>query len=203
MPTEDDFNFRCPGKYFDSETWLHYNYFRDYDPAIGRYVQSDPLGIDAELNTYSYVRGGPLSLQDDFGLAPCCDFSIPSGPIGDLALTCFAESTPRCKDGWYEKILIVDTIINRSRANKSYWGGSGIGGVIRQPGMYDGYDSKKWRRGQHPSGLDPAECTELRDCISAAQSGFADTFSDFNGFNQTPKRGRLKVCKHYFRKDKP
>jgi RHS repeat-associated protein len=29
---------------FDAETGLHYNYFRDYDPAIGRYVEPDPIG---------------------------------------------------------------------------------------------------------------------------------------------------------------
>ena len=38
-------NLRLPGQYFDSETNLHYNYFRDFDPAIGRYVQSDPIGL--------------------------------------------------------------------------------------------------------------------------------------------------------------
>ena len=38
-------NLRLPGQYFDKETNTHYNYFRDYDPAIGRYVQSDPIGL--------------------------------------------------------------------------------------------------------------------------------------------------------------
>ena len=36
-------NLRFPGQYFDVETGKHYNYFRDYEPAIGRYIQSDPL----------------------------------------------------------------------------------------------------------------------------------------------------------------
>ncbi|GAB0154362.1 hypothetical protein MnBA_37620 [Marinobacterium sp. BA1] len=39
------FNLRFPGQYFDSETGLHYNYYRDYDPSTGRYIQSDPRGI--------------------------------------------------------------------------------------------------------------------------------------------------------------
>ncbi|MFY0104376.1 RHS repeat-associated core domain-containing protein, partial [Acinetobacter baumannii] len=38
------FNLRFPGQYYDQETGLHYNYFRDYDPSTGRYVESDPIG---------------------------------------------------------------------------------------------------------------------------------------------------------------
>jgi len=39
------FNLRFPGQYFDRETFTHYNVFRDYDPGIGRYVESDPIGV--------------------------------------------------------------------------------------------------------------------------------------------------------------
>jgi uncharacterized protein RhaS with RHS repeats len=47
----------------------HYNYFRDYDPAIGRYIQSDPIGLAAGLNTYGYVDATPLNAYDPQGLA--------------------------------------------------------------------------------------------------------------------------------------
>ncbi|WP_198683851.1 RHS repeat-associated core domain-containing protein [Peristeroidobacter agariperforans] len=62
------FNLRFPGQYFDHETGLHYNYYRDYDPATGRYVQSDPLGIEDDLNTYAYVHSNPLKDVDPLGL---------------------------------------------------------------------------------------------------------------------------------------
>jgi len=59
---------RLPGQYFDKETNLHYNYFRDYDPAIERYIQSDPIGLRGGVNTYAYVGGNPVGQSDRLGL---------------------------------------------------------------------------------------------------------------------------------------
>ncbi|MFO2207069.1 RHS repeat-associated core domain-containing protein, partial [Pseudomonas aeruginosa] len=42
-------NLRFPGQYYDAESGLHYNYFRDYDPETGRYVESDPIGLTGGL----------------------------------------------------------------------------------------------------------------------------------------------------------
>ena len=66
-----EFPLRFAGQYFDRETNLHYNYFRDYDPLIGRYVESDPIGLVGGPNTYLYVRGKPLSSIDPTGLLEC------------------------------------------------------------------------------------------------------------------------------------
>jgi RHS repeat-associated protein len=61
------YNLRFPGQYADAETGLYYNYFRDYAPESGRYVQSDPIGIDGGLNTYAYAFGAPVGLSDPTG----------------------------------------------------------------------------------------------------------------------------------------
>jgi RHS repeat-associated protein len=69
------YNLRYPGQYYDSETGLFYNYFRDYDPQTGRYVESDPIGLrGGSYSTYAYASGNPVSDIDPFGL---CDNCVP------------------------------------------------------------------------------------------------------------------------------
>lgn len=62
------FNLRLPGQEYDAESSLHHNGYRDFDPWTGRYLQSDPKGLRAGINTYTYVRSGPLTRVDPTGL---------------------------------------------------------------------------------------------------------------------------------------
>ena len=64
------FNHRFPGQHRDSETGLHQNWNREYDPKLGRYITSDPIGLQAGTNTFLYVNASPISLVDRTGLNP-------------------------------------------------------------------------------------------------------------------------------------
>lgn len=65
-------NIRFPGQYYDSETGLHYNWHRDYQPRTGRYLEADPIGIDQGRNhLYVYVQNDPVNLIDPLGLISC------------------------------------------------------------------------------------------------------------------------------------
>jgi len=61
---------RFPGQYYDTQTQLSYNYFRDYDANLGRYTENDPIGLRGGINSHIYVNANPVSLTDPLGLAP-------------------------------------------------------------------------------------------------------------------------------------
>ncbi len=76
-------NVRFPGQYYDQESGTHYNYFRDYDSKLGRYIQSDPIGLLGGKNLYSYTHENPLYYGDPDGLLA---FVIPAIPPSIAAL---------------------------------------------------------------------------------------------------------------------
>lgn len=63
-------NLGFPGQYYDAETSAWNNGYRDYKSVLGRYVESDPIGLSAGVNTYAYVGNDPTSNTDPLGL---CD----------------------------------------------------------------------------------------------------------------------------------
>ena len=75
-----DYNLRESWQYHDQETGTQFNWNRDYVPEIGRYIQSDPIGLAGGFATYSYVDADPLRQIDSTGLVSsgkkdpdCCD----------------------------------------------------------------------------------------------------------------------------------
>ncbi len=72
------YNLRFPGQVYDAETGKHYNVNRDYGPASGRYIQSDPIGLNGgQWSTYSYVNGNPVNETDPTG-----KFGLVGGLVG-------------------------------------------------------------------------------------------------------------------------
>jgi RHS repeat-associated protein len=73
-------SLRLPGQYYDPETGMNHNGFRDYSGATTRYVESDPIGLGGGINTFQYVGGNPYKHTDRKGLqmAPEAEPEFPS-----------------------------------------------------------------------------------------------------------------------------
>jgi RHS repeat-associated protein len=93
-------SLRYAGQYFDSETGLHYNWHRYYDPKIGRYITSDPIGLAGGLNTYTYAYNNPLRYIDPTGLLGFCSGvfgpGCPQPPGSGLCVKCDEEKLGYC-----------------------------------------------------------------------------------------------------------
>jgi RHS repeat-associated protein len=114
------YNLRFPGQLYDAHTGLNYNYFRDYDPVVARYAQSDPIGLLGGINTYSYALNNPIGFYDPYGL-----WVPPSLPQG------FVDSVTGFGDAFLIPKLVRDTFDfgTVDECSAAYKGGK-ITGVI-------------------------------------------------------------------------
>lgn len=135
------YSLRFPGQYFDAETGLHYNYFRDYEPHTGRYIESDPIGLGGGLNTFAYVNGNPVVRLDLFGLKANCE-CYATGPAGQYRLNpstgknekeCMYRCTCTC-EGKKNSPEPFETKAHSNRFSSERWDyGSGV--CINQKGF--------------------------------------------------------------------
>lgn len=99
-------NLRMAGQYYDSESGLFYNINRTYNPAIGRYISSDLIGISGGLNTFLYANANPVNGIDRTGFK-FVQFSGDADPADSAALIDAAYNALNCTEAedWFRTAL--------------------------------------------------------------------------------------------------
>uniref|UniRef100_UPI000527B373 RHS repeat-associated core domain-containing protein n=1 Tax=Thiolinea disciformis TaxID=125614 RepID=UPI000527B373 len=120
---------RFPGQYYDAESGLHYNGQRYYDPKLGRYISSDPIGLRGGMNTYAYVGNDPVNRFDIWGLVTV---SYPAPPVTPRNYN--EQNSPEMAAGlpW---ALPVD---NRSFTQQQEDGDNLVQGMVALPSLLTG-----------------------------------------------------------------
>ncbi len=159
------YNLGFPGQYYDSESNLWHNGFRDYEPTIGRYMQSDPIGLAGGISTYGYVGASPVLLVDPFGLSGL----VLGGPMSMTRMGRFGPATLGSRVPWHMRPQVR----------------------IQPKGGKPKTDTPSWARGSAPrNGEKPTEFAR-RVCEEAGQStkeGPTSAFNQLKKFAETHYR---------------
>jgi RHS repeat-associated protein len=150
---------RFPGQWFQSESGLHQNWMRDYDPTTGRYLQADPLGLVDGASVYGYVKQNPGRWVDPRGESFFPESFWPTlcslFPIQCISLT--PRTTPQVCPAVDDPDLLIPLILNSV-------GWAGIEGVSPHPdGPVQG--------GNKQQGIKPGGSQQAEEDFDAATGG--------------------------------
>lgn len=122
------FNMRFPGQRYDVASDLNYNYFRDYEPGSGRYMESDPLGQRAGVNTFAYAAGSPLNAYDPYGLKVIWKGTVVSGALIDgVGAGVFVfDLKSDCVNGKQVSAVVIAPAVAAGFGAKATGGGSSV-----------------------------------------------------------------------------
>ena len=136
------YNLRFSGQYYQAETGLNQNVNRDYDPLIGKYDQSDPIGLRGGINTYAYVGDNPVGRRDPLGLldnpAEIAPLLPPMPPPTGFLFGSYTEASVGPIRGAVEGIALVGHDNNGSYAGVIGAAGGELGGEQNYYGDFVG-----------------------------------------------------------------
>jgi RHS repeat-associated protein len=204
-----NYNLRFSGQYSLNESGLYYNYFRDYDPTMGRYIESDPIGLRAGINPYAYVGARPISYTDPFGLYPALLVTLPNGSQY-FAMTTVKNGAQAASYGLHvgSAAAIAVPAAQDPQAEVNYWQNTALKGlapflIYWRPGgphdykiidpMFDAYGNSQFGATGAAAGFSCQTLTGVGDAAHHGHNNPINTNDIESGFNAIRNGGRLSV----------